>query len=325
MRVIFVNQEKLRVGIGIILFGIIALGFWMNSEQIARRIWGVKSGVWVEGSMVAGMLPVEVTELVRGLAEKVNREPREASYFPETGEVIPAQTGRKVCIAATVRLVCRAKAGERLRLLTTSVPPRISEEYFHPIYQGNPHKPQVAIAINVAWGEEYLPKMLKICATQKVKVTFFMVGSWVKAFPELLKSMAESGHEIANHGMYHSHPLQMNREKLGQLITENEALLTEILKQKPAKFFAPPYGEVNSRIVATAGAIGYRTVMWSVDTVDWKNPTAEALLQRVLAKIKPGGIILMHPTIASCEALLPLIRALKQRGLQPVTVSEVLK
>jgi peptidoglycan/xylan/chitin deacetylase (PgdA/CDA1 family) len=65
--------------------------------------------------------------------------------------------------------------------------------------------------------------------------------------------------------------------------------------------------------------------MWSVDTIDWKNPTPDSLLQRVLAKIGPGAIILMHPTIASQKALLPLIQALKKRGLQPVTVSKVLK
>jgi probable sporulation protein (polysaccharide deacetylase family) len=325
MRVVFVNQEKLRIGIGLILFGIIALGFGVNSEPMVRRIIGVKSGVCLEGSVVAGMLPEEVTELVAGLAERVNREPREAGYFPETGEVIPAQTGRKVCITATVRRVCQAKAGEHLRLLTVTVPPRISNEYFQAAYQGNPKKPQVALAINVAWGEEYLPEMLKILASQKVKVTFFIVGSWVKAFPEILTAMAESGHEIANHGLYHGHPLQMNREELRRLITENETLLTEVLRHKPTKLFAPPYGEVNPQIVAAAGEIGYRTIMWSVDTIDWKNPAPETLVQRVLAKIAPGGIILMHPTVASRQALLPLIRALKQRGLQPVTVSEVLK
>jgi probable sporulation protein (polysaccharide deacetylase family) len=325
MRIVFVNQKKLRIGIGFVIFSIIALGLGVNSAQMARRIMGVKSGVCLEGTMVAGMLPEEVTELVAGLAERVNREPREAGYFPETGELIPAHAGRTVCVAATVRRVCQAKAGEHLRLLTKVVAPRISDEYFQAAYHGTPQKPRVALAVNVAWGEEYLPEMLKICAAQKVKVTFFMVGSWVKAFPELLRAMAESGHEIANHGLYHGHPLQMNREELRRLITDNEVLLQEVLRHKPVKLFAPPYGEVSPRIVAAAGELGYRTIMWSVDTVDWKNPTPEALLQRVLAKIKPGGIILMHPTIASRKALLPLIRALKQRGLQPVTVSEVLK
>jgi peptidoglycan/xylan/chitin deacetylase (PgdA/CDA1 family) len=325
MRVLFVNQEKLRIGIGIVLFIIIGLGFWMNSNQMVRRILGVKKGVSLEGTVVTGMLPEEVTELVAGLAEQVDREPREASYFQETGEVIPARAGRQVCIAATVRRVCRAKAGERLRLLTVAVPPRIPNRFFEAVYHGNAAKSQVALAVNVAWGEEYLPKMLQICAAQKVKVTFFIVGSWVKAFPELVRTMAAAGHEIANHGLYHGHPLQMNPPELQRLITENESLLTGVLGRKPARLFAPPYGEINSKIVATAGSIGYRTIMWSVDTVDWKNPTAAILLKRVLNKIEPGGIILMHPTIASCHALLPLITALKKRSLQPVTVSEVLK
>jgi probable sporulation protein (polysaccharide deacetylase family) len=325
MQVVFVNQQNLRLGIGIILLGLLALGFWLNSEHITRRIMGVKSGVCLEGSPVAGMLPEEVTEFVAGLAEQVNREPQEAGYFAETGEIIPARAGRRVCVAATVRRVCRAKPGQHLRILTITVPPRISESYFQAIYHGSPKKPQVALAVNVAWGEEYLPQMLKVLAGQKVKVTFFMVGSWVKNFPELFKIMVAGGHEIANHGLYHGHPLQMNQEELRRLIVENETLLSNVLGHKPAQLFAPPYGEINPRIVAVAAKSGYRTIMWSVDTLDWKNPTPESLLQRVLAKIGPGAIILMHPTIASREALLPLIQALKKRGLKPVTVSEVLK
>jgi probable sporulation protein (polysaccharide deacetylase family) len=303
----------------------VVTGFWLNSGQMVRRIFGVKSGVSLAGVPVAGLLPEEVDRVVTGLAEKVNREPRDAGYFPETGELIPAQTGKKVCIAATIRRVCQAKAGEKLRMVTAKVPPRISEQYFQPVYQGNPAKPRVALAINVAWGEEYLPELLRILTAARVKATFFMVGGWVKAFPELTRALAEAGHEIANHGLYHGHPLQMNREELRRLITANEALLAEIIQRRPAKLFAPPYGEVNPKIVAVAGELGYRTVMWSVDTIDWKSPTPQALLARVLDKIRAGGIILMHPTISTRDALEQLLQSLQERGLQPGTVTEVLE
>jgi probable sporulation protein (polysaccharide deacetylase family) len=325
MRVFFVGQNQLRIGTGIVLLIMVVTGFWLNSDQVVRRLFGVKRGVSLAGVPVAGLLPEEVNRVVMGLAEKINREPRDAGYFPETGELIPAQTGKKVCITATIRRICRAKAGEKLRMVTTEVSPRISDQYFQPVYQGNPTKARVALAINVAWGEEYLPELLRILTAAQVKATFFMVGGWAKAFPELTRALAEAGHEIANHGLYHGHPLQMDRVELRRLITANEALLAEIIQHQPAKLFAPPYGEINPKIVAVAGELGYRTVMWSVDTIDWKRPTPQALLARVLDRIRPGGIILMHPTISSRDALKQLLQSLKERGLQPGTVTEVLE
>ncbi|HYH05290.1 MAG TPA: polysaccharide deacetylase family protein [Bacillota bacterium] len=325
MRIVFMNQKQLRVWIlaGIILINV--CGLLLNSERVTRRIFGVKSGVWLENRQVAGMLPEELTKLVTLMAERVNRDARDAGYLPETGEILSAQPGKRVQVAETVQQVCLAKAGSRLKLKIVEVAPGISEELFKPVYHANAALPKVALTVNVAWGEEYLPEILRILKEEKAKATFFFVGTWVKAFPELVKEIAASGHEVANHGLYHGHPLQMKREELRRLITENNLLLAGTLGKEPARLFAPPYGEVNSQIAATAGELGYRTIMWSVDTIDWKNPTPETLLNRVLAKIEPGGIILMHPTVASRTALRPLIRALKKRGLQPVTVSELIR
>ncbi|HEY8464963.1 MAG TPA: polysaccharide deacetylase family protein [Bacillota bacterium] len=325
LRIVFMNQKKLRFWmiVGIVL--IIAYGFLTNRGRIARQIFGVKSGVYLEGRNVAGMLPAELSRMVAAMAEKVNREARDAWYLPETGEIIPARPGRRVNIAETVQQVCLAEAGSRLKLKVAEVAPRISEDFFKPVYHGNPNLSKVALTINVAWGEEHLPDMLKVLKEEKVKATFFFVGTWVKAFPELVREVAAAGHEVANHGMFHGHPLQMRRDGLRRLITENTSLLSQTIGKAPARLFAPPYGEINTEIAATAGELGYRTVMWSVDTVDWKNPTPETLLNRVLTKIEPGGIILMHPTVSARLALRPLVQSLKKRGLQPVTVSELLR
>lgn len=324
MRIVFMNQKQLRVVIltGIILM--VACGLFLNSERIIRRIFGVKNDVWLENRNVAGMLPQELTKLVTAMAQQVNRQARDAGYLPETGEILAAKPGKRVQVAETVQQVCLAKAGSRLKLKIVEVAPGISEELFKPVYHADIAIPKVALTVNVAWGEEYLPEMLRILKEEQVKATFFFVGTWVKAFPELVREIAAAGHEVANHGLYHGHPLQMKGEELRRIITENNLLIAEILGKEPARLFAPPYGEVNPQIAATAGELGYRTIMWSVDTIDWKNPTPETLLNRVLTKIEPGGIILMHPTVATQTALRPLIRALKKRGLQPVTVSELI-
>ena len=183
----------------------------------------------------------------------------------------------------------------------------------------------MALAINVAWGEEYLPEILKVLEAAKIKATFFLVGSWVKVFPEKVKELAKAGHELANHGLYHGHPQQMGSDELRRLIVNNESLITALTGCKPVKYFAPPYGELNTTILGVAGNLGYRTIMWSVDSVDWKHPAPEILIQRVISKIEPGGIILLHPTIVTQKALPDLIRELRAKGLEPGTVSSVLQ
>ncbi len=93
----------------------------------------------------------------------------------------------------------------------------------------------------------------------------------------------------------------------------------------PPKLFAPPYGEFNQEIVAVAGNLGYRTIMWTIDTIDWQRPAPEIIIRRVVDKIKAGAIILMHPTVPTVQALERIIQNVQGQGYKLVTVSELLK
>lgn len=324
MQIFFIDQRQIRRIICISLIIVLMAGVLINWERISRRIFGVKPGVKLEGHLVQGMLPEEVAGLIKELALRIEREPRNAGYFPETGEIIAAQPGRLVKVAENVQQVCSAPSGASLKVMVETVPPKISEEYFKPVYRGNPNAPRVALAINVAWGEECLPEMLRILKTANVKATFFFVGSWIKNHPEMVREIAVQGHELANHGLYHGHPLQMNRSELKKVIVENQALLTSISGKIPATYFAPPYGELNAQVVSVAGELGYRTIMWTVDSVDWKNPAPEMMSERVLSKVVPGAIILFHPTVVTKTALPVILKSLRGKGLEPGTVSSVL-
>jgi probable sporulation protein (polysaccharide deacetylase family) len=324
MRVIFLGPKRLKLFVCVIIGLILIAGFATNWEQLSRRVIGVKAGIHLEGRPLQGLLPDEVASFVKQLASKVNRDPCNAFYYPETGQIIPAEAGCMVNVALNVNRVFAARPGSDLKLVVNEISPAISDEYFKPVYHGRKDIPRVAFAINVAWGEEFLEAILGTLKKEKVKATFFFVGTWVKAFPELVQNIAKEGHEIANHGLYHGHPEQMGQDELKKLILENNELLTTIISKKPTSYFAPPYGELNSLIVNVAGGLSYRTIMWSVDSIDWKNPTPEVLINRVLSKIEPGGIILLHPTIATKESLPTLIRSLRKKGFEPGTVSSVL-
>ncbi|MBP2650269.1 MAG: polysaccharide deacetylase [Firmicutes bacterium] len=193
-----------------------------------------------------------------------------------------------------------------------------------PIYQGNTAKQQVAFACNVFWGEEYFSEMLDILQKENIKVTFFMGGSWAKRHPDIVKNIAEAGHELGNHTYSHPHPNDISKEANKEQIIKNETLIKEITGIKTV-LYAPPYGEFNDMVLSAADELGYTTIMWSIDTIDWKKPPEDVIIKRVMGKIHNGAIILMHPTEPTLKALPTLIRELKQRGFEIVPVSVVIQ
>ena len=200
----------------------------------------------------------------------------------------------------------------------------LSSPGLNPVYRGDPSKPLMSLSVNVDWGEEVLPDMLDILGKYGVKVTFFVTGRWAVQYPELVKRMAEEGHEVANHGMRHARPTQLSDWDLTMLILENHNLLKEIV-DAPSPLFAPPYGEVDSRVTAAAAALGYRTIMWTIDTIDWQEPSVETTIARVMNKAQNGGIVLMHPKVNTVRALPAIIEGLRQKGFKLLPVGELLQ
>jgi probable sporulation protein (polysaccharide deacetylase family) len=194
----------------------------------------------------------------------------------------------------------------------------------NPYYHGPEDKAKMALTINVAWGEEYIPDMLRILDEKEVKATFFFIGKWVEKFPELTKEIANKGHEIGNHGYRHAHPNQLSRQSLINLIKKNEELLIKITGQQ-SKLFAPPYGEYNDRVLRVAEELGYKTILWTADTIDWQRPAPEVIINRVMSKVSKGGIVLMHPTAPTVKSLAIMVDRLRGKGYTLATVSELLR
>lgn len=309
-------------GVFLVLMIIWGISRW---PEAGRSLYGVKDRVTLEGLSVERLLPHELQALVEELAKRCMLQPENAGFFPETGELIPEKTGLGVDIESTVENVLRAQPGEALSLVTYSIPAAVTKDFFTPVFKGDTTGKKASISINVAWGEEEIPAMLSIFREHKVKATFFFVGDWVRKFPDLVREISREGHEIANHGLYHGHPNKMGRTELQKLIVENARLLDEVTGEPPVKLFAPPYGEFNNEVLAVAGNLGYRTILWTIDTVDWKRPAPEVIIQRVTERIEPGAIILMHPTAPTVEALSPIIKNLKEQGYSFLPVGKLLR
>ena len=193
-----------------------------------------------------------------------------------------------------------------------------------PIFHGNISEPKIAFACNVFWGEEFLPDMLNTLEKDNIKITFFIGGSWGKRFPNLVTELATRGHELGNHTYSHPHPNTLSKDKNKEQILRAEQLVTE-LTQRKTTLYAPPYGEYNDTVLSAAAELGYTTIMWSIDTIDWQRPPAEIIINRVMKKVNNGAIILMHPTESTAKALPELIRQLKNKGYTITTVSDITK
>ncbi|WYP24922.1 polysaccharide deacetylase family protein [Alkalihalobacillus sp. FSL W8-0930] len=192
-----------------------------------------------------------------------------------------------------------------------------------PIYRGNDQKQMVSLLVNVAWGNEYIPDILKTMKRYDVKSTFFLDGSWVHNNPNVAKMIYEEGHEIGSHAYSHPDMQTISKAEIVDQLERTNDVIDATLGVTP-KWFAPPSGSFSDTVVQEAAKQEMHTILWSVDTVDWRKPQPQEMVQRVLGKVHPGAMVLMHPTDSSARGLEQLLAGIKEKGFEIGTVSDLL-
>ncbi|WP_188992488.1 polysaccharide deacetylase family protein [Paenibacillus nasutitermitis] len=240
-------------------------------------------------------------------------------------KAIPGYNGLEVDVDQTYRLMKDAPEHAPIRYMYREITPAVSLEQLgrQPIYKGNPNKPMVALMINVAWGNEFLEPMLKTLEQHNVKATFFLDGTWLKKNTDMARLIQSYGHELSNHAYTHPNMSRLDRQTAYNEIAKTEALLKSTLNVNNV-WFAPPSGDFNQMTVEVAAEQGLKTVLWTLDTVDWQHPPAASIVNKIRTRVEPGSLILLHPTDSSSEALPGMIAAIKHKGLLLGTVSETL-
>lgn len=191
-------------------------------------------------------------------------------------------------------------------------------------YKGTKEEKIMAFACNIDWGNECIPHMLQIFDNYEIKITFFPTGRWAEKNPELLKKIFEKGHEIGNHGYFHKDYNLLNYEDNRKEIEKADIIITEIIGTK-AKYFAPPSGAYNNDTIKAAKDLGYKIIMWSIDTIDWrKDSTKDKIINRVVSKHHNSAIVLMHPKEETVKALPIIIHNLKEKGYRIGTISDIM-
>jgi len=240
-------------------------------------------------------------------------------------KAIPGYNGREVDLERTLQITKPLTPIQEVPFVYRELEPKVNLDDLgaQPVYKGNPNKPMVSLMINVAWGNEFIPSMIDILNKENVHATFFFDGSWLKKNIPVAKEIGASGHELSNHAYSHKNMSRLGRQAAIEEITKTETLLEKELGVKN-KLFAPPSGDFNMQTVQIAHELKLRTVLWTIDTVDWKGPQPEAIVSKIAKRIEPGAMILMHPTKSSSEALEAMIKEIKRKGYVLGTVSELL-
>ena len=190
-------------------------------------------------------------------------------------------------------------------------------------YNGDKSSNKISLMINVYWGTEYIEPMLQILNDKNVKTTFFIGGTWAVMNEKSLKQIYESGHEIANHGYHHKdHDKISEQENLNQI--KNTHTIIKDLLDVDMNLFAPPSGAYNKNTVEGAKSLGYKTIMWTRDTIDWRDHDENLIYNRAIKNAHGGDLILMHPTEATVKALPKIVDYLQEKGFELTTVSNTI-
>ncbi|TWI55208.1 polysaccharide deacetylase family protein [Halalkalibacter nanhaiisediminis] len=252
-------------------------------------------------------------------------EPALDARIDRVWKAVPGYNGLEVDVEASYDKMKKLGVFDESRLVFTETSPNVHLDDLPPsgIYKGNEHKPMVTFLVNVAWGNEYLPEMLKTLKKYDLHTTFFLDGSWVKSNPSLAMMLFEEGHEIGNHAYSHPDMSKLTIARIDEEIMKTNQVIKATIDVTP-KWFAPPSGSFNQTVVEQAAKQGMKTVLWSVDTVDWRKPNHLEMVERVLGKVHNGAMILMHPTEPTAKGLESLINGIQAKGYHIGTVSELL-
>ena len=178
--------------------------------------------------------------------------------------------------------------------------------------------PMVALTFDDGPGK-YTDRILNTLSANGAKATFFMLGNNISKYPEIIKKMENTGCELASHTFDHQKLTALDTAGIQNEISSTNSQLISIVGHG-ASLVRPPYGAYNA---STQNAVSYPLILWSVDTLDWKTRDADSTYDAVMAA-QDGDIILMHdihePTADAIDKIVP---ALKEKGFQMVTVSEL--
>lgn len=194
-----------------------------------------------------------------------------------------------------------------------------------PIYSVETEKKVIAISFDAAWGADYTRTILDILDEHNIKTTFFLVGFWVDKYPDMVKEIADRGHEIANHSTTHPHMSKLSRDQIVTEINTTQEKIEKIAGDRAVRLIRPPFGDYNDLLIKTCRELNFYPIQWDVDSLDWQDHGPSHMFNRVTKKVRNGSIVLFHNNAKyTPEALPSILDHLISEGYSIVPVSELI-
>lgn len=199
--------------------------------------------------------------------------------------------------------------------------------YFGPTYwRGNQQEVQ-HIALTFDDGPTpYTPKVLALLKKYNMQATFFCIGRQLEEHPEIAVSIMENGHQIGNHSYSHSKQIGFfGLKEMLEEITHTDQIIKEVCNITTT-IYRPPFGVTNPTIARATKQLDKDVIGWSIRSLDTVIKEESSILKRIIPRLKPGAIVLLHDTSESTVHLLEqLLIYMERKKLKSVTVDELLK
>lgn len=195
---------------------------------------------------------------------------------------------------------------------------RALKEY-NAFYVGDDEEKVIYLTFDAGFENGYTESILDTLKKHDVKAAFFLVGHYLEEEPLLVKRMVDEGHIVGNHTYHHPDMSQISeKESFSKELTSLEELYKQITGTDMKKYYRPPQGKFNEDNLIMANELGYKTIFWSLAYVDWyndKQPTKEQAFNKLVPRIHPGAVLLLHSTSkTNSEILDELLTKYKEEG-----------
>lgn len=199
--------------------------------------------------------------------------------------------------------------------------PAYGKDTINAIYNGNRQKNNVSLMFNVYENTGVVNDIITLLDQKGVKATFFIGGCWADDNAATLERIVKSGHELGNHGYFHKDHKKLSYDDNYQEISLTGEMVSALCGAK-LNLFAPPSGSFSQTTLKAAYDLGYKVIMWSKDTIDWRDNDTIKIYNRATKDLTGGDLVLMHPKKHTLEILPTIIDYYSSVGFDVVTVSE---
>lgn len=204
---------------------------------------------------------------------------------------------------------------------TAEKPIYIEKQELYAIYNGNRESNKVSFMINVYENTEIVKSMIEVFKFYGGTATFFVGGCWADDNGETLNEIVSNGFEIGNHGYFHKDHKRLSYEESEKEIINTGEVVKALCGKEPT-LFAPPSGSFSSETLSSAYNNGYKVIMWSKDTIDWRDKDENTVYKRATEKLSGGDLVLMHPKEHTLRALPRILEYCVNNNLKICTVSD---